>query len=155
MRAEYVNPKTGKPISEATIVRALERSGLISVRVRRTPLLTQQQKDNRLWFAKNEGRTDWRKWIWTDEKWFCCGGVQGNVRMWVSCENPHPDERYVLKVQAPTKVTLWGAVSYNGRSGLHVHDGGVNSTAYQDAVSQSFLGRAEGSTQGLIPSTIR
>ena len=27
VRAEYVNPKTGKPISEATIVRALERSG--------------------------------------------------------------------------------------------------------------------------------
>ena len=82
------------------------------MRVRRTPLLTQQQKDNRLWFAKNERRTDWRTWIWTDEKWFCCGGVQGNERMWVSCEDRHPNERYVPKLQAPTKVMVWGAVSY-------------------------------------------
>ena len=38
-------------------------------------------------------------------------------------------------------------MSYNGRSGLHFHDGGVNSK-YQDAVIQSFLVRDAGSTRG-------
>ena len=148
LRAAYKNPTTDEPVSESTIRRALERSGLCSVRVRRSPLLTEDHKARRLAFALEHAKEDWKKWIWTDEKWFCVGGVQGNERMWVSVENPHPDERYVSKVKDPTKVMVWGAVTYNGRSALHFHDSRVNSTAYIDGISQAFLGRGEGSHRG-------
>ena len=96
---------------------------------------------------EHEGE-DWNTWIWTDEKRFCVGGVQGNERMWVSVEDKQPDERYVPKVQAPTKVMCWGAVSYHGRSALHIHSEKVNSAAYQQCVSQAFLGRGEKSHKG-------
>lgn len=152
LRGEYRNPHTGKPCSVSSLARALERSGLCSVRVRRTPLLTVDAKEARLQFALEHAKEDWNRWIWTDEKWFCVGGVQGNERMWVSVEDQHPDERYVGKVQAPLKVMVWGAISYTGRSALHFFtvdkDHKVNSKAYQSAVSQGFLGRGENSHRG-------
>ena len=118
------------------------------MRVRRSPLLTEVHKAKRLAFAQEHARTDWKTWIWTDEKWFCCGGVQGNERMWVSVENQCPDQRFVGKLQAPTKVMVWGAMSYNGRSALHFHSEKVTSKQYKESVAQAFLGRSEGSTRG-------
>ena len=68
--------------------------------------------------------------------------------MWASLEDPDPDERYVGKVANPTKVMVWGAVSYNGRSALHFFDGKVKSDQYCAAVGQAFLGRSEKSHRG-------
>ena len=40
LRADYPDPVTGKPAAKSTINNALSRCGLVSVRVKHTPLLT-------------------------------------------------------------------------------------------------------------------
>ena len=72
----------------------------------------------------------WWDWDFSDEKLFEVGGVKGNEKIWVDQDNPHPEERYVGKVAHPIKVMVWGAISYNGRSGLHFHDENVDSSVY-------------------------
>ena len=141
LRADYPDPLTGKPAAKSTIANALSRCGLVSVRVKHAPLLTHAQKENRMNFAAENEYEDWEKWIISDEKWFCVGGVQGGERMWVDAEDQHPDERYVGKVQAPAKVMAWGAISYNGRSALHFHENSVDSKEYIGAVAEAMLGR--------------
>jgi hypothetical protein len=107
LRGLAVNPQTGKMVSRSTMCRALDRAGLASVKVKRCPKLTAIQKVNRLAFCKKTQRKceGWqRNWMWSDEKWFEIGGVQGNEHMWVEKEDPDPDERYVGKAAHPTKV---------------------------------------------------
>lgn len=148
LRAEYPNPHTGKPASISTMSRALQRAGLICVRVRRYPFLSDAHKEGRVAFGEKHKREDWKRWIISNEKWFCLGGVQGNERMWVSMENPNPDERYVPKVQSPHKIMVWGAVSYTGRSALHFFDSNCNASEYIKALSTAFMGRGDNSNRG-------
>jgi hypothetical protein len=78
-------------------------------------------------------------WLWSDEKWFEVGGVQGNERMWVEADDPDPDERYVGKAAHPTKVHVWATICSSGRSSLHIHSGSINSQVYIDCIEQAFL----------------
>lgn len=59
--------------------------------------------------------------------------------MWVDMADPDPEERYVGKVAHPTKVMVWGAISYTGRSRLHFFDSKVDGKEYQQAVEQAML----------------
>jgi hypothetical protein len=80
-----------------------------------------------------------REWIFSDEKWFELGGVQGNERMWVDKDEPYPQERYVGKAAHPPKIHVWGAISHTGRTGLHIHVGGINSDVYIDCMEKALL----------------
>lgn len=33
---------------------------------------------------------------------------------------------------------MWGAISYNGRNSLHIHDGKVDSKVYQDCIKEAY-----------------
>eukprot|EP00658_Telonema_sp_P-2_P071069 TRINITY_DN60393_c0_g1_i1.p1 TRINITY_DN60393_c0_g1~~TRINITY_DN60393_c0_g1_i1.p1 ORF type:complete len:371 (-),score=36.65 TRINITY_DN60393_c0_g1_i1:26-1138(-) len=136
-----VNPSTGKRVSARTIQRALNAAGAISVRVRKAQALTQIHKDRRLaWCQLHESAgTDFADWTFSDEKWWMVGGVKGNERIWVSHDDPDPEERYVGFEAHPVKVMIWGAVSYHGRSSIHIFDGGVDSETYQDCLEQAYL----------------
>jgi hypothetical protein len=141
LRPLCVNAKTQRMMTRKPICAALRRAGLISVKVRRVPKLTADQKRRRLEFCQERAHdADWVKdWIWTDEKWFEVGGVQGNEHMWVEATDPDPDERYVGKSAHPTKVHVWGAISYTGRSSIHIHVGNIDSQVYIDCIEEALL----------------
>ena len=141
LRSDIVNPKTNKPVARSTIQDALKREGLISKRVRRGQMLTTAQKACRLRWCEEHLKlqTDFKDWIFSDEKWWCVGGVQGNERMWVFADDPFPDELFVPTVSHPVKVHIWAAISYDGRSSLHIHDGKVDSQVYCKCLDDAFL----------------
>ena len=139
VRSEYKNPKTGKALAASTIRLRLQDAGLINVKVRRTPLLTIAHREHRLWFANEYKRENWKNWIWSDEKWFYIGGIKGNEKMWVDMADPDPDERYVGRVGHPTKVMVWGCITYHGRSSLHFFDSSVDSQEYQKCIKEAML----------------
>jgi hypothetical protein len=139
VRHDYVNPKTGKAVARRTAQRRLHAAGLRSVRVRKCCFLTVNHREHRLWFANLYRHEDWRRWIISDEKWFYIGGIKGNEKMWVSMQDPDPEERYVGRTAHPTKVMVWGAVSYTGRSALHFFDSKVDGQEYQQAVQKAML----------------
>ena len=95
-------------------------------------MLTAQQKVNRLAWCKKQlkSKATFRDWIFSDEKWWCVGGVQGNERIWVLEDDPFPDELFVPTAAHPLKIRIhiWAAmsISYDGRSSLHIHDGKIN-----------------------------
>jgi hypothetical protein len=135
------NPHTGKPITTRTITRALHSVDAISVRVRKCQMLGDKHKVRRVaWCEKHlkEG-TDFATWTFSDEKWWCVGGVKGNERLWVCASDPDPEERYVPTAAHPAKVMIWGAISYHGKSAIHFFDGKVKGEQYQDAIKQAYL----------------
>lgn len=138
--ATFVNPRTGKRIAGTTLQRSLkERAGLTSVKVRRSCFLTLAHREHRVWFCDLYAAEDWTRWLISDEKWFVIGGIKGNERMWVEMIDPDPEERYVGKVAHPTKVMVWGCISYWGKSTLHYFDGKVQSDQYQECISEALL----------------
>ena len=68
IRPLVVNPSTHKMVAKSTMCDALDRAGLMSVKMEKTPKLLQSHKDRRLAFAKKYKEKDIHNWIWTDEK---------------------------------------------------------------------------------------
>jgi hypothetical protein len=132
--SNFVNPKTQRPVAARTVQRALHRGDLRSVRVRKCCFLTKAHREHRAWFANVYKGEDWANWVFSDEKWFRIGGVQGN-----EMSDPDPEERYVGKVAHPSKVMVWGAISFWGRSNLHFFSSKVNAAEYQNAVKEAML----------------
>lgn len=141
LRAEVTNPKTGKMVTAPTITAALKRAGARNVRVLKGQMLTAKQRLRRLTWCQEqqEKKSHFRDWVFSDEKWWCLGGVQGNERLWVWEDDPYPDERYAPTVSNPIKVHIWGAISYDGRSSLHIHDGKIDSEVYCACIKDAFL----------------
>lgn len=133
------NPKTGKDVSAECIRQALHRAGLISRRVLKGQILTAQQRLNRVAWCEEHVKSNFRDWVFSDEKWWVVGGVQGNERMWVLEEDPMPDELFVPTASHPLKVHIWGAISYDGRSSLHIHDGKIDSPVYCACLKDALL----------------
>ena len=135
------NPKTGKHVTKATIASALTKAGLINVRVRKGQLLTDKQRARRLEWCQErlKEKTDFSRWVFSDEKWWCVGGVQGNERMWVLEGDPFPHERFIPTAANPVKVHIWAAISYDGRSTIHIHDGKVDSKVYCACLNDALL----------------
>jgi hypothetical protein len=131
VRHKYRNPRTGTAVATNTVIARLRDAGLKAVRVRRTCFLTAAHREARIWFAELYRHEDWQRWIFTDEKRFLIGGIKGNEKMWVEMSDPDPEARYVGRVSHPTKVMVWGAVSYTGKSSLHFFDEKVDSEEFK------------------------
>ena len=140
-RSMVTNPKTGKKVAAATIKKALRDAGLHSAKVRKGQILTGAQKAKRLAWCEIMARksANFKDWIFSDEKWWCVGGVQGNERMWVFDEDPYPDELFVPTVSHPIKVHIWAAITYDGRSSIHIHDEKVNGETYCACLDAAML----------------
>ena len=77
LRAHVINPMTKKTVKADRIHEALSKQGLINKRVQKGQVLTAQQKVNRLTWCKQQlkSKATFRDWIFSDEKWWCVGGV--------------------------------------------------------------------------------
>jgi hypothetical protein len=138
---DIMNPFTGRAVSKMTKIRALHRVGTSSKKVKKKQLLTAKNiAIRKAWCEKHlEEKTNFELWDFSDEKWWVVGGVQGNERMWVDDDEPDPDELYVPTAAHPVKVHIWAAISWSGRSSLHIHDGKVDSKVYQMCLDDAYL----------------
>ena len=148
----------GHPVSKSTVHRYLRTClGLKPLKPQLQPKLSPEQKRRRLEFAKEHSDwtiDDWRRVIFSDESPYELHHPPNrqNDRVWA--HNPSevvPTET----VKHPTKVLVWGAMSFQGLSDLHVIPRGqtVTATYYRDNILETTLRSALRRTREYGPPT--
>ena len=109
-RAKIDLEATGNALSLSTIHRrATELAGVKSVR--RKPLLTEKQQDERLEFALanlRRPKSFWRNVLFTDEKSY--ETFRSPTHVWVLKGDPAPQQPTVKR---PPKLHIWAGISYS------------------------------------------
>ncbi|KAF4683403.1 hypothetical protein FOZ60_009135 [Perkinsus olseni] len=121
----------GLQVSPETVRRFLRDEGARYVKLKTTPPLTDNHKARRLSFARQhlQGNTDFRNWVWSDEKRFCLDG-------------PLPEDQEQLKTKRAFNgggVMVWGAIRHDHTVALVEVTVRMNSAAYQEILSNHFL----------------
>ena len=106
------------------------------------PLLTLQQKKNRVRWAKQHKNWTIQQWDvvqWSDEARFevCVGDSRSRV-IRRKHEAFHPD-CLKRKVKFPASVMVWGSMSSRGVGKLHFIEGTVDTNKYLDILEESLL----------------
>jgi len=79
--------------------------------------LDNEGKTHRLTFARYTlrlSRTSLQSWIFTDEKWFDSDD-HGDRYEWIDTNDRNAKRSFRIKVQAPVKVMVWGAIGIGFR----------------------------------------
>ncbi len=100
-------------ISQWTVQRELHRMGYKSVLPRATPMLTVEQKERRVQWARQHQNADWSRTVFFDES--CFQLFRNTVRRW--SKNPKQELKRIPKNKQ--KVVVWGATSVKGQIGFH------------------------------------
>ena len=126
---------TGRTISSETVRIILKRAGLRNRRPARGPALTQQQRRNRLAFARNHrgwNRRGWGRVLFSDECRFKLRRCDGRVRVW-----RRSNERYrqdCIQHRVPFgggSVMMWAGITRDNRTALvHIPPPGMNAERY-------------------------
>jgi len=100
-------------VSDRTIRRELSHLGYISILPRKVPLLTQQAKTNRLLWARDHERYNWKKVVFSDET---------TLQMFCNTMLPWSREKKPTQpmVKHPSKAHVRGAINFKGKVGLYV-----------------------------------
>ena len=95
------------PVSDRTVRRRAAELGFWwKLKPTPKPVLTALHSQRRLEWAQKHKSTDWRRWIFSDEKTFVVGGVLGQrVRT--------GEELVAESVKHPTKIHCWWAIGWN------------------------------------------
>ena len=124
----------GIKISKATVNRNLRENGFKLYKSKAKPYLSKTMKKKRLAWAKNVQSKDndfLKRIIFSDE----CSieipdcMVNSKIRRF-PWSNPYEDKYMVKKQKYPTKVMVWGCITYNGIGELSIVDGMMNSDKY-------------------------
>lgn len=125
-------------INPTTVQRRLQQLGCKSVKCRRVPKLTPAMMRKRLQFAKDHAHwtvQEWRRVCFSDESMFQCQ-TAGRRVMWQTPNSPPPVRQ---SVKHPTKVMVWGMISYKGAGRLHVCEGMMNQHKYRHVLETRML----------------
>jgi len=104
--------------------------------VRKKPLLTEKQMEDRLDFAKTNLRRSlsfWRSMLFTDEK--CYETFRAPHHVWVARGAPAP---VLPSVKRPPKIQLWGGISYYGKTSLVRLQGRQTSATYIERLEENL-----------------
>lgn len=130
---------SGITISKSTVHRYLKGTlGLKSYKRPKKPRLTEKMKENRLKFARKTEKwtiEQWKKVLWSDESSFELFSLPNrqNDRVWSkSSRNIEP----CLRIKFPPKIQVWGMISFQAVSELHLIPKGqmVNGAYYRDSI---------------------
>lgn len=130
-------------ISNSTVRRRLNESGLKHRIPAKKPFLTQRHKDIRLAFAARYLNYDFNKVCFMDEKVFCSSD-NGRVSLW-RVDNSRYHERNILLNERSGRITnaYWGWMSKNSLGELVEISGRMNSMQYKSILEDSFLPTAQ------------
>jgi hypothetical protein len=111
-KTKNTKPKA-KTVSERTIQRRLNESGLKYLVIQEQDELTPSQIQKRLAYAKARKHFDWRSVLFTDEKSFWLGS--GEHKQWQD-----PKKRVTRKKKRyPAKLHVWGGIGHYFKTDLY------------------------------------
>lgn len=112
--------KCETPLSEITVRRSLERSGLRYLTVKPQEELTRDQMEKRLAYAKAKRSFDWKMVLFTDEKTFVVGASEE-----MAWQDPK-DRKTRKKLTHPSKLHVWGGIGHFFKTDLHFFTENLN-----------------------------
>ncbi|EER01461.1 transposable element tc3 transposase, putative [Perkinsus marinus ATCC 50983] len=126
-------------VSPETVRRFIRNEGAQYVKLKTTPPLTDRHKAARMSFARHhlQGYTNFRKWIWSDEKRFCLDGPDGLYHTWSL-----PSSAEQLKSKRAFNgggIMVWGAIRDDHTVALAEVTVRMNSEVYQEVLSRHLL----------------
>ena len=120
-------------ISSRTVRRRCNDMGYSSKKPVAVPLLTVVHTERRLKFAKKNVKTDWDSVIFSDESSF---QLRSNiVKVWTK----KGGRRNFTKTKFEPKIMVWGAISSQGKSELHLVKGMMNSVKYTGVIDHVLV----------------
>jgi len=126
--ADEYEQKTGRHISQSTILRVLkEGGGLAYMKRKKRDKLTTYHKKKRLEYAKKmkESKYNWDFVLFSDEKTFYLGTEE--TMAWQD-----PNNREIVETsQYLPKINVWGAIGRYFKSDLYFFTNNLNSELYQ------------------------
>ena len=131
----------GYSISYSTVYRYLRNTlNTKPYKRQRQPKLTEKQRENRLKFCKarqNWTTEEWKRVIFSDECPFelIHAPNRQNDRIWAPDKSNVPP---IELVKHPPKIQVWGMISYQTVSDLHMIDPGQTVTADYYSGAQKF-----------------
>jgi len=107
-----------------TIRRTLKKSGLKYLVRKKLEVITPQQAEKRMKFAKNRLNDNWKYALFTDEKTFQVGGSKHK-----SWQDPKARKTDKYKRHAP-KIHVWGGIGLHFKTELYFFQGRMNADLY-------------------------
>ncbi|KAL4470152.1 hypothetical protein ABPG72_009077 [Tetrahymena utriculariae] len=117
----------------------LHEEGLNCYKQPTSQFITNQQKEERLKFAHKyrKWKQKWKNCLFSDESILFRGEV-GNKFVWLYNRDELQSNQCKQKVKYPTRVHVWGMISYEGGVFLKKIDGKLNSETYIEILSEAF-----------------
>lgn len=141
---KFLNESENLNISARTVSRRLNDIGLKKFKPKFVPKITDNQKKERVLFARKHRKTNWNTVIFSDESTFQLDHNAHTV--WAKNQS----EAVVPKCKYSKKVMIWGAFSAKGLSRLCFVEKILNSVKYQDILKnylKPFMTRKHGNSE--------
>ncbi|GFY13858.1 transposable element Tcb1 transposase [Trichonephila clavipes] len=125
-----------------TVKGRLLRIGLRGCKARPKPLLTEFQRKRRLTWAREHSLwtiKDWEKVIFSDESQFCISGNQSSAYVRRRTHEEFSPQCLKPTVKYPTKMMVWGCMSFHGVGRLHIVSGTVKAMDYIEILQNKLL----------------
>ena len=123
---EKLSQERHRDVSRWTVQRHLQRMGYKNTLPHGTPMLTQEHKEARVWWAILHKDDDWSRTVFTDET--CYQLFRNTIRRW--SKTPKAEVKRIPKNRQ--KIMVWGGISVKGLVGLY---------AFQDIMDGAYYVR--------------
>jgi len=135
--AEKLRDECRLTVSTSTISRHLNRLKYENCLPLNTPMLTQEQKEHRVKWAKEHLNDNWKSTVFTDESSFQL--FRNTIRRW--SKNPKEEKKRIPKNRQ--KVHVWGSISYRGTIGFHSFQNIMDSEYYIEILENNLISNAK------------
>ena len=136
----------GVMAASSTVRRRCLQFGLRGCKACNKPLMTDQQRRNRIAWAKKYSTWTpemWEKVLFSDESTFCLFGNQAHTYVRRFRGEEFKPECLNLTVKHPLKIMVWGCMAASGVGRLHIVDGMVNGAKYITILQKCMLPSAQ------------
>lgn len=133
---------SGTQVSDQTIRNRLREVGLRSYRPVRRPSLDTRHRRARLEWVNSRLRENqnWEFVLFSDESRFCLSSDSRRLRVWRR-PNTRFEPQFIQPVTAHRGggVMVWGGITLNNRTELHIIQGTLNGIRYRDDIIRGFV----------------